>query len=348
MTDFNRDDWIMNYISWMAKDLNPRPHSLTVLDNESLWCETCKRTWTNGPQSLCPGIPVFPGLWENVWPEGLMTKTQLNQAGYSTGKKLPPPAALLHWSKSPQGDGYLRLYDPAEATPKRQMTEAQKAALAKAQEVSHRNRHCNRCDAPVTYGNEYCDRCDAVFWSKSLLKTEFIILDSETTGLWNAEIVAISVIDQNGSVLLDSLLKPQRPSDLIEPGDRGIAPVDIHGIHPEDVENAPDFGDVYPQLVEIMTGKHVVVYNAEFDLPLLNLECERRNLETIPWKRSHCAMLWFAQWFGDWSYRHRNYRWQRLPGGDHTALGDCKATLRVLKTMADDDWEKHFTVREWV
>lgn len=32
-----------------------------------------------------------------------------------------------------------------------------------------------------------------------------------------------------------------------------------------------------------------------------------------------------------------NYRWQRLPGGDHSALGDCWATLKVLQKMAESE-----------
>jgi DNA polymerase-3 subunit epsilon len=45
-------------------------------------------------------------------------------------------------------------------------------------------------------------------------------------------------------------------------------------------------------------------------------------------------MHWYAQFVGDWNEYHGNYKWQRLPGGDHSALGDCRATLAVLKEMA--------------
>lgn len=32
--------------------------------------------------------------------------------------------------------------------------------------------------------------------------------------------------------------------------------------------------------------------------------------------------------------KSHNYRYQRLPGGDHSALGDARATLAVIKRMA--------------
>lgn len=53
--------------------------------------------------------------------------------------------------------------------------------------------------------------------------SNYIILDTETTGLDNtAEIVEISVINDQGEVLLDTLIKPTKPI----PGDATA----IHGI----------------------------------------------------------------------------------------------------------------------
>ena len=50
-----------------------------------------------------------------------------------------------------------------------------------------------------------------------------------------------------------------------------------------------------------------------------------------------CAMHPYSQWVGDWNDYHGSYRWQRLPGGDHTAIGDCHATYAVLQRMAEPD-----------
>jgi DNA polymerase-3 subunit epsilon len=45
-------------------------------------------------------------------------------------------------------------------------------------------------------------------------------------------------------------------------------------------------------------------------------------------------MLKYAEFVGEWNDYHGNYRYQKLPGGDHTAVGDCRATLKVIKKMA--------------
>ena len=63
------------------------------------------------------------------------------------------------------------------------------------------------------------------------IKSDFVILDTETTGLnERAEIVELSIIDKNGNTLFDRLIKP-----------KGHIPRDaeqIHGISNADVENA--------------------------------------------------------------------------------------------------------------
>jgi len=323
----------------MSDDLNWRPHSLVSLDDDRVQCETCKRTWKTEPHSMCPGIPVYPGLWSDVWPDGLMTKKQLNAAGFSTGKKLPSPAALLHWSNDKSGAGYLRLYDPGEATEKRKLSDAQKAALAKAQAATYRNWHCNRCDRRVqVYGTEHCPTCDAVIFAGQLLQDDrAVILDTETTGLYSDdEIIELAVINLNGAVLFDRRIRPHDPSKLHRTSDSGMCASDIHGIHPEDLEGEPMFADVYPDLVAVLGNRHVIVYNAAYDLPLLDSVCRLDDLPMIRFERQTCAMELYAQWWGEWSYRHRSYRWQPLPGGDHSALGDCRATLDVLRKMASD------------
>lgn len=324
-------------------DLNPRPHELIWLEeSETYLCATCKKKWKYEPLWMCVGIPVYPGLWDEVWPEGLMTKTQLNAAGYTTGRKLPRPAALLHWSKSPNGDGYLRLYDPAEATPKREMSDGQQAAIKTAQQVNYRNRHCNRCERPVQrYGDQYCHRCDVMRMASDLLNREFVILDSETTGLGPGdEIIQLAIINQAGETLLNSLIKAKHPEAMFHrSGWNDICASDIHGIVPEDLADAPTFVELYPEIVAALQGKTVIVYNEAFDLPMLSYMCDLDDLPAIAYQSSICAMEMFAQFVGDWSHRHGNYRWQQLPGRDHTALGDCRATLDLLRDMAHDNFD---------
>ena len=45
-------------------------------------------------------------------------------------------------------------------------------------------------------------------------------------------------------------------------------------------------------------------------------------------------MRQYAKFFGEHSKRGRSYRNQKLTGGDHSALGDTLATLRLIEEMA--------------
>ena len=50
----------------------------------------------------------------------------------------------------------------------------------------------------------------------------------------------------------------------------------------------------------------------------------------------HCAMRQYAKYCGEWNSYYNNFKWQPLSGGDHSALGDCRATLELIKRMAGE------------
>lgn len=49
-----------------------------------------------------------------------------------------------------------------------------------------------------------------------------------------------------------------------------------------------------------------------------------------------CAMLPYSAYIGDWDDYLKSYKWQKLPGGDHSAIGDCRSTLAIINKMAGD------------
>lgn len=169
-------------------------------------------------------------------------------------------------------------------------------------------------------------------WARELLtQMDVVILDTETTGLDSgAEICQLAVINLSGDVLINTLVKPTRP--IPQQASR------IHKITDQTVASAPTFADIYDVLRATLTGRRVVIYNVAFDVRMLKQSARPHQLElghpVLGAAGYSCAMEWYAQWVGDWNDYHGNYRWQRLPGGDHTALGDCQATLAVIKQMA--------------
>lgn len=184
----------------------------------------------------------------------------------------------------------------------------------------------------------------------------FVVLDTETTGLERGEICQIAIINSSAEVLLDTLVKPVNPIPFNA--------TQIHGITDEMVQDAPGFVDLLAQLRTILNQTNVIVYNAVYDRKMLHQSAEAAAIDRTDWKLLSdwwCAMEAFAQIYGDWnSYRH-SYRWQKLTtaaryyripvNNAHSALGDCLMTLEVCKRMAQsyksdptegfvDDWIK--------
>ena len=190
-------------------------------------------------------------------------------------------------------------------------------------------------------------KLEVVEWSKDLFKKEFLILDTETSGVRGGfhEIVQIAVITSGGEVLLDSLVKPVKPERVLEWSTGGKRAVDIHGLTPQMLATAPVFPAIYEQLRPMVKGRDVVVFNAAFDKQMIDGDCRRHQLEKLPVKKYHCAMLKYAQYSGKWSPSRGEFRWQSLESAceqlhipqserAHSALGDCLTTLEVMKRMA--------------
>lgn len=169
------------------------------------------------------------------------------------------------------------------------------------------------------------DRDRASAWAGQMLTRAPLILDTETTGL-NGYLVQISVIDCGGDVLLDSLVNPHAE---IEDG-----ALRVHGLTSAALRGAPTYRQIHPLVDTVLRGRTVLVYNLEFDVRILRNELRRAGqvdgvLFGAEW---HDLMMPYSKFVGN--RRGNGYRWQRLPGGDHTALGDCRAALDVLRRMA--------------
>lgn len=273
-------------------------------------------------------------------PDGLHTKTQLRQMGYRLAKDQP----VHGWKHDRKRATNYPLYRKDEAV-KYEASPAKLAAVEKARYMAERlDVHCGKCGrytgtmtrkaVEAMTESVLCDRCideeSARDWARGMLARpagEVLILDTETTDLVG-EIIEIGVIDLEGRVMLQTRIKPR--GQIAPEAQR------VHGITLEMLEGQPDFGDVYPLLREITRNKTVLIYNYDFDSDILHRECARRGLTMPKWaKDSGCLMRWYAQWYGEWSRYHESYKWQRLPSGDHSAVGDCKAALGCLRQMAE-------------
>src|SRR5712692_9040837 len=93
-------------------------------------------------------------------------------------------------------------------------------------------------------------------------RTPFLLLDTETTGKpehRGFQIVEVAVVNQDGQILYQSLVKP----DIAMPGEAS----EVSGITDAQLADAPTFTQIWPSLVQLLTSTDVPVcgWNADFD-----------------------------------------------------------------------------------
>lgn len=159
-------------------------------------------------------------------------------------------------------------------------------------------------------------------WAQEILNSNAIILDTETTGgAKTDQIIQLSLVDMRGKVLFDSLFKPTCEINPMA--------AQVHHLTKQHLRNAPSFSDAYEVIKSTMEGRSIIVYNVSFDRRMLKQTVETFNLdsawiERLDWQ---CAMRAHAEYLGV-------KQAPKLEGGDHSALGDCLATLKLLRSMA--------------
>lgn len=185
------------------------------------------------------------------------------------------------------------------------------------------------------------DQRAAISWARKVLKNKqrYVILDTETTGIdEDDEIIEISVIDIDSNCLLSSRICPTKKKSIPK------AATDVHGISYGMLNECPKFADLAKEMKRAIGRRNIIAYNAEFDMRLFAQTYKLSkgffgNKAFFPKGNWYCAMLEYAKYVGGWNDYHKNYKWQKLENhsgtADHSSLGDCLATLEIIKKMAN-------------
>lgn len=227
---------------------------------------------------------------------------------------------------------------------KRQLSDKQKLALSNGRKLGIEQRTCKQCSHVVQSKAKLrlrlCPNCyeyqvimnqlkETKLEIKSSINKMFInrdqsvIVDTETTGLTlRDQIIKICVIDITGKILLNSLVKPtiNIPAEAAS----------IHVITNEMVHDAPSWIEIYKELCEVTAGKTLLIYNAEFDLGMIENTCIANNVVFKDFK-STCGMKMYADYVD-------SKRWISLSDATeltikHRAAADCFAVLELLQHL---------------
>ncbi len=174
------------------------------------------------------------------------------------------------------------------------------------------------------------DQKNSINWANKVLsdKNKYVILDTETTGLGKKdEVIQIGIIDMDGKTLLTQNIKPTHHTSIPKEASQ------VHGLTMKDLKKCPTFDQLEEKLETVLNGKVIIAYNSKFDKRLCIQTQKICGGYQIKNKWS-CAMLEYAKFIGELNSSKGNYKWHKLEGGDHSATGDCIATLNVIKKMA--------------
>jgi len=180
-------------------------------------------------------------------------------------------------------------------------------------------------------------RTEAIETARQWLEQKPLYLDTETTGIGpKDEIIEIGIIDYNGEVLYETLVKPV---GMVSPD-----AYRVHGISNKMLEPASRWMRVWLEVEPILSNRVVAIYNADFDLRLIQQSHQHYKIRADFPGNPVCVMKLYAKYYGEYNPRTMDYKWQSLENAgrqcgislpnSHHAIDDVLLTRALLEHMA--------------
>jgi DNA polymerase-3 subunit epsilon len=174
-------------------------------------------------------------------------------------------------------------------------------------------------------------------YARSKISENPVYLDTETTGLdSNDEIIEIAIVDTNGEVIYESFF---RPTKIIP-----VSATNIHHITNEMVQNAPTWADKWPEIRDILVNHAIGMYNAEFDLRMIQQSLAAHNILLQDKLNAFDVMKIYSDFEGRWDAARRRMKRFRLEDAgrnmgiplpnSHRAVDDTKLTRALFHAIA--------------
>tara|TARA_R110002072_G_scaffold2123_1_gene17771 strand:- start:422 stop:1009 length:588 start_codon:yes stop_codon:yes gene_type:complete len=134
-----------------------------------------------------------------------------------------------------------------------------------------------------------------LLWAFSQLPSDYVVLDTETTGLPDefgvTDLVSVGLVEVRDCRVSNSsefLIKPTR-----EISDEALA---VHGITQEKAQNFDSFNGVAESISTTLRDNLVVIHNASFDWPILIEHYNRYNLDVPKIRGVFCSQKSAFPW----------------------------------------------------
>lgn len=134
-----------------------------------------------------------------------------------------------------------------------------------------------------------------MLWPFKSLPDDYVVIDTETTGLFDAQgapgIVSLGVVLVFKGEISDKaefLIRPHRP--MTEEASK------INGITQQQAEHHPTFCEQWPKISPWLEGRLLVAHNASFDWPLLVDNLARFNISAPSVRGVFCSQRASQPW----------------------------------------------------
>jgi DNA polymerase III subunit epsilon len=163
---------------------------------------------------------------------------------------------------------------------------------------------------------------------------EFVAIDFETANGSPASPCAAGLVrvrDGRIQESLSMLFRPPFPNNWFHEGN-----INVHGIRPEDVRDAPEWEEILPELLLFTEGLPMVAHNASFDMGVLRASAEAIQFD-LPQMNYFCSLQMARRTYALESYRLNAvaYAIGHEEFAHHDALADSDACARIVLHMAD-------------
>ena len=166
-----------------------------------------------------------------------------------------------------------------------------------------------------------------------------LFFDTETTGGGrNDQIIEIAFCDSDRNLIINTLNYTDRPSSL--------GALKVHGIYPHELIGKPTFINIQPAIVQLLKGRTLYAYNANFDIRMMRQSGHKLRLQQVDVK---CLCKQFADFIGQYSPYFKSNRYFSLSkaclyfGVEHTNAHRAAADALACVTV----WEGMMTSHHW-
>ena len=178
--------------------------------------------------------------------------------------------------------------------------------------------------------NQFVTRQQVIDYARKKIGEDPVYLDTETTGLEiYDEIIEIAIVDSNGKVIFDSLIKPTKPIPL--------SATAINHISNEMVKHSPTIAETWQEIRKLLINHPIGMYNAEFDIRMILQSLKLNNLPDNTKLNAFDIMKVYTDFMGN----NRRYRLEQagrnlgiMIPNSHRAVDDTLLTRAVFHSIA--------------